>query len=289
MNSTDHDNNNITVTNYDLEINLPTFIEMTRKAKRDENTRKLQELDLLILHENEKINRIIESGIGYHKINKVNGYVTAKIPDYIRNIIDKRVTDAYNDNDERDSLNNILVGNIEKQYPLPIDDELEHYVSELCKYYISSFPEFSTQILSWDGLGINAPQQQNILKDLEIFSLWVNFMKKTEYNPVHHHDGLFSFVIWHKIPYDIKTEIINSPSKRFDSINTTGCFDFIFPSFNKPGMDTHQIMADKKYEGIIIVFPSYLNHIVWPFYTSDEYRISLSGNVKIKNSLKTRD
>ena len=114
-------------------------------------------------------------------------------------------------------------------------------------------------------------------------------MKKTEFNPVHHHAGLFSFVIWHKIPYDIKTEILNSPSKRFDGSNTTGSFEFIVPAFNKPGMETCLIMADKKYEGAIIVFPSYINHVVWPFYTSDEYRISLSGNVKIKNSLKTRD
>jgi len=285
MNSTDSDNDYIRVANSDIEINLSTFIEMNRKAKHQENIRQLHALDKIIFDENKKIDEITESKVGIFKFNSTNGYVMAKMPDNICNIIDKRVTDAYNNSDERDSLNNILVGNIEKQYPLPIDDELEHYVSELCKLYVSSFPDFLYQISMWDGLAMN----QEPSFDLEISSLWVNYMKKTEYNPIHHHPGLFSFVIWHKIPYDIKTEILNSPSKRFDAANTTGCFEFVIPSFSKIGMETSLIMADKKYEGVIIVFPSYINHVVWPFYTSDEYRISISGNLKFINSLKTRD
>ena len=31
---------------------------------------------------------------------------------------------------------------------------------------------------------------------LELHSLWVNYQSKHEFNPVHIHDGLFSFVIW---------------------------------------------------------------------------------------------
>ena len=297
MNSTDSDNDNIIIAgNYDIEINLPTFIEMSRKAKHEEDIHRLHALDKIIFDENEKMDRINESGVGFYKFNKTNGYVIAKMQDYICNIIDKRVTDAYNNCDNRDSLNNILVGNIEKQYALPIDDELEHYVAELCNFYISSFPGFQMQMQMWGGAAsgagrsMNLPTPENTFTfNLEIVEVWANYMKKTEFNPVHHHAGLFSFVIWHKIPYDIKTEILNSPSKRFDGSNTTGSFEFIVPAFNKPGMETCLIMADKKYEGAIIVFPSYINHVVWPFYTSDEYRISLSGNVKIKNSLKTRD
>jgi len=30
------------------------------------------------------------------------------------------------------------------------------------------------------------------------------------------------------------------------------------------------------------MFPSQLIHAVYPFYTSDEYRISVSGNIKFK-------
>jgi len=270
----------IRVMQSDLEINLPTFIEMSRKAKREENIRKLNELDILVLEENRKINKLNETGIDHVAFNNTNGYVISKIPEHIRAIVDKRVTEAYNESDERDSLHNILAGNIEKQYPLPIDDELEHYLAEIGKYYLSKFPDFLKQIIMWDGLAID--KSINPDNDLEIFALWVNYMKKTEYNPIHHHAGLFSFVIWHKIPFDFKTEILNSPSKRFDTANSAGCFEFIYPSFNHVGMEHHEIRADKKYEGVICLFPSYLNHVVWPFYSSDEYRISLSGNIKLK-------
>ena len=40
---------------------------------------------------------------------------------------------------------------------------------------------------------------------------------------------------------------------------------------------------DSQYENTICVFPSILNHAVFPFYTSDEYRISVSGNIYLKS------
>lgn len=39
------------------------------------------------------------------------------------------------------------------------------------------------------------------------------------------------------------------------------------------------IPVDKTYDGVLCIFPSKLNHQVYPFYTSDEYRISVSGNI----------
>ena len=38
-------------------------------------------------------------------------------------------------------------------------------------------------------------------------------------------------------------------------------------------------MVDKDMEGEIIVFDSKLLHVVYPFYTSNDYRMSLAGNV----------
>jgi hypothetical protein len=37
--------------------------------------------------------------------------------------------------------------------------------------------------------------------------------------------------------------------------------------------------VDKEWEGKIALFPAKLNHLVYPFYTSDEPRISISGNI----------
>ena len=40
--------------------------------------------------------------------------------------------------------------------------------------------------------------------------------------------------------------------------------------------------VDKTWEGMMLMFPSKLHHSVYPFYTSDEKRISVSGNISIK-------
>jgi hypothetical protein len=74
-----------------------------------------------------------------------------------------------------------------------------------------------------------------------------------------------------------------SPSKRLDVGNLSGTFQFLYPYFSEEGLSLTNIRADKKYEGKICIFPSYLHHSVFPFYSSDEYRISIAGNLKIKN------
>ena len=38
---------------------------------------------------------------------------------------------------------------------------------------------------------------------------------------------------------------------------------------------------DKNFEGYMVVFPSLLGHSVNPFYSTDEFRISISGNVSV--------
>jgi len=42
---------------------------------------------------------------------------------------------------------------------------------------------------------------------------------------------------------------------------------------------TENIPVDRKYEGVICIFPSTVNHMVYPFKTSDDFRISVSGNI----------
>ena len=42
--------------------------------------------------------------------------------------------------------------------------------------------------------------------NLVIDTSWANFQKKYEFNPPHIHSGLFSWIIFVKIPYDLKNE-----------------------------------------------------------------------------------
>jgi hypothetical protein len=104
---------------------------------------------------------------------------------------------------------------------------------------------------------------------------WINFQKKYEFLPHHIHDGIFSYNIWIQIPYDIDKEISNGKH--------ASLFEFIYNNILGQTRN-HLIKIDKNCEGKIILFPSSLMHGVYPFYTSDEIRISVAGNVHLKVS-----
>jgi hypothetical protein len=108
---------------------------------------------------------------------------------------------------------------------------------------------------------------------------WVNFQKKHEYNPVHWHFQDISWVLWVTIPYDLNEEI-SAPNVKNSNSKYASKFQFIYNKLDG-GIGMHLIDIDKSYEGMLIMFPSYLKHQVYPFQTSDEYRISIAGNVKI--------
>jgi len=158
-----------------------------------------------------------------------------------------------------------LAGNLENEYTLTVSKK---NISNLIKPYIIELQE-----------RVGVVHDVAINKEFFPYSLtkvWVNFMKKHEFNPLHIHSGTFSFVLWINIPYDINEEMA-----RPSSINSNSCypanFQFVFYSPNNQ-IETFQIPADKRWNNRLIVFPANLNHQVYPFYTSDDYRISVSGN-----------
>ena len=48
------------------------------------------------------------------------------------------------------------------------------------------------------NVGSNVPVNQ--YHPYYLSSMWVNYQKQTEFNPLHDHNGVYSFVIWMKIP-----------------------------------------------------------------------------------------
>lgn len=161
--------------------------------------------------------------------------------------------------------NEHLVGQIAKEYQLI---ESKNYIEEL----IGPFTEEYNKIYNYNNsvriLTEDAP--------LVLSSAWVNFQKKHEYNPLHNHTGLYSFVIWIKIPYTIEEEIANCPAQDA-SVKLPGYFAFAYNNVLGQ-LKTYKIPVDKTYENKMIFFPAPMFHSVNPFYTSDDYRISVSGN-----------
>lgn len=166
-------------------------------------------------------------------------------------------------------VNSALAGNIEHEYNL----------SKSLEYTERLMTPFLEQYKRVCGYGSNQPiLTQNI--PLSLTDLWVNFQKKYEFNPPHIHTSFLSFVIWLEIPYDIKDEK-NHPRSKNSAMNIPGHFQFLYT--NSLGfIESCNIPVDKSYNGGCVLFPSSMLHAVYPFTTSDNYRITVSGNYKCK-------
>ena len=109
-------------------------------------------------------------------------------------------------------------------------------------------------------------------------SLWVNFQKKHEYNPSHIHFGQISFVLWMKIPYKQKDERETKIAKGIGCPCMNGAFEITYANL-LGNLEQYAYYLDSSMEGLMLMFPSGTRHCVYPFYTSDENRISISGNL----------
>lgn len=160
-----------------------------------------------------------------------------------------------------------LVGMIKEEYAY--EDYEEWFVPEfvpLLKLYESVFAK------DWSETAKEIQRPFEMTKT----ELWINFTRCREFNPHHSHDGDLSFVIYLKIPKELREE--NKQTKAKHNNNGTGTIEFNYGEsllFNKVGF-SH--LPD---EGDIYIFPSWLNHSVLPFF-SDVERITTAGNIHLK-------
>tara|TARA_B100000287_G_scaffold138371_1_gene130308 strand:+ start:2886 stop:3932 length:1047 start_codon:yes stop_codon:yes gene_type:complete len=106
---------------------------------------------------------------------------------------------------------------------------------------------------------------------------WVNYQKAGDFQPTHNHSGLYSFVIWMKIPftYQEQNEI---PIAKESNAKRVSAFEFNYIDILGNCRDfTYELGPTA--EGTIVFFPARLNHLVYPFYNCDEERVSISGNI----------
>ena len=162
-----------------------------------------------------------------------------------------------------------LAGNIKNEFLIPEGKEHVYpLIFALIDKHKEQYPQHFKKITGYTG-------KKEI--SLQLHSLWVNFQKKYEFNPIHVHEGLFSFVFWHKIPYKIENEIARYPNMKPDQVKAG---HFAFLQIGEMGrIQSIDLPVDNSWEGKIALFPADLNHTVYPFFTSDDVRITISGNV----------
>lgn len=226
------------------------------------------------------------------------GFMLDSLPDDVNESLGKIVKSIEKDFSSAEPYNNKLAGEIDKEFACAFDNTIINYIRDLINYYeVASRGFLKSRILSnldydssyklrqitskYDNFRFPVDWVPEMTIDTD--DTWINFQSKNEFNPPHDHTGLLSIVIWYKIPYYKEDEI--KDRKPTSDRSQIGDFYFIPKTSCEFGFgpNMHRIEVDKTFEGTICIFPSTLFHAVNPFFKSDEYRISFSSNLYIKN------
>jgi hypothetical protein len=212
-----------------------------------------------------------------HLIDSI-GFLVAEIPKDILDELKNNVDTIQSDFNNAIPKNKDLAGQIDKEYATILSQPTIEYIRGLINQYCVENPSYIQNIARLTNSLYNVDPLKVPPLDYN-GDAWVNFQSKYEYNPLHVHSGVFSFVIWYQIPFYQADEIKYGAGKGKEvDDNHNGKFLFAYPNLN--GEISFKILEiDKTMEGHICIFPAKLNHAVNPFYTSDDYRITISGNI----------
>ena len=153
--------------------------------------------------------------------------------------------------------------NAEHDLAMNTHDEWQ-YTSEDTQWFSEHIEDKIKDYMSIWSEHLDRPVQTFKFK---IESLWINYMKKDNFNPLHEHSGNISFVLYLNDVEELKTERLRYKQKDTGPVPGTIMFahdgdrKFFFPK-----------------KGDLLIFPANLMHMVVPF-RSDIERISVSGNI----------
>ena len=195
------------------------------------------------------------------------GYTQGIIPSNIYQALNKEIVDI-NEASENGTLdekgivraNPGLAGQITKEYEITKSlSLLNPYLEEMSKVHQKE----------WDYY----PDE-----NLKVASVWVNMQKKLEVNPLHNHVGKMSFVAWLHVPFKLEDERNVENCKNSITAELSSTFQFVYTT-TLGTISNCPLFVESGWEGTIVMFPAKLLHIVYPFQTSDDYRISIAGNL----------
>jgi hypothetical protein len=178
--------------------------------------------------------------------------------------------------ENKENHSNFLAGNISKS-ELINDKDNWFFKSNLKKltermFYRESWNNYyKYHIEAEEGI---------LLPEFKITKFWVNYQKQHEFNPPHNHLGNYSFVIFMKIPTHWKEQHALPISENSNAAVASN-FCFLHSKKNSESVDNFNFNLSSEDEGRMLFFPSSLNHQVFPFYGTEEERITISGNISL--------
>ena len=193
------------------------------------------------------------------------GLTNGIIPPEIYQALNKEIVDIHNDDSNTVKMNESLAGQITKEYQitksLPL---LNPFLEEMGRAYQKEWNYY--------------PKENPNDNKLTVESVWVNMQKKLEVNPLHNHDGTLSFVAWLYVPFKLDDERNMENCKNSRTVELASTFQFVYNT-SLGTIANCPMFVESGWEARIVMFPAKLLHIVYPFQTSDEYRISIAGNL----------
>tara|TARA_B100000700_G_scaffold205689_1_gene226101 strand:+ start:806 stop:1420 length:615 start_codon:yes stop_codon:yes gene_type:complete len=193
------------------------------------------------------------------------GLTEGNIPLEIYQTLNQEIVDIHTNDKDIVRMNHSLAGQITKEYQITKSRQfLDPFLEEMGRVYQKEWNYY--------------PKENPNNNKLKVESVWVNMQKKLEVNPLHNHDGTLSFVAWLHVPFKLENERNMPNCKNSRTMELASTFQFVYTTAlgtiaNCP------LFVESGWEAKIVMFPAKLLHIVYPFQTSDDYRISIAGNL----------
>ncbi len=173
------------------------------------------------------------------------------------------------------SLKHALIGQIDKSFKFEDKGDWfwNNVLHDLVKIYGKQYGH--------DHIRIPTAYDTKLNLDPFLKDIWVNYQNAGEFNPIHDHGGGYSFAAWLKNPveYEDQAKLSNAQGAS-DSLNNTFTFNYT-DLFGR--IQTYVYKLGKENENTLVFFPAILKHGVYPFYECDEQRVSISGNIWLRD------
>ena len=165
-----------------------------------------------------------------------------------------------------------VVGSGNKKLAGILEDQ-RNYDKEDKEWFIKEFQPYVDEYVEggcrWARTKYSEPQWT---KSFSLLGLWINYMKETEHNPEHVHNGMLTWVIYLKTP-----DLVEERKKYEGTSYGPGGILFKYGENSPTKWAEHTVAYDPE-PGYMWMFPCMLRHEVIPFKTPGE-RISVSGNL----------
>jgi len=167
-----------------------------------------------------------------------------------------------------EDVRNDLAGNLHEEWRLILKEFKHEPLLE----------ELFNHVASWEltNRSLDERHRGDLIEQMDLINMWVNYQHTYDWNPPHNHGGDASFVIYIDNPVDFNKE--DEYGNQKGNTPTSGIIQF---RYGEQFIRSQQLWECIPARGNLLIFPSWLEHQVFPFMQPDIVRISVAGNINI--------